>query len=94
MIFEPLWKIYLKRAAVILAVAGAYLWVSVDEREFEQEQATVQAQLPSMPEPDTEPDVGVLAEPLQHNGWTVPPEPIRKSVARVKRKIKKSVEKQ
>jgi len=91
MIFEPLWLIYLKRGAVILAVAGAYLWVSVDEREFEAEPVTVSAPLPSIVEPDTEPDVGVLAEPVQHAGWIVPPEPVRKSVAKVKRKIKKSV---
>ena len=90
---EPLWLILLKRTAVILAIAGAYLWVSVDESEFEQQQPSVQVELPSMPEPDPEPDVGVLAEPVQHTGWIVPPEPVRKSVAKVKRKIKKSVEK-
>lgn len=91
MIFEPLWQIYLKRGAVVLAIACAYLWVSTDEYEFEQEQTRVIEQLPSIVEPDVEPDDTVQPEPVQHNGWIVPPEPVRKGVAKVKRKIKKTV---
>jgi hypothetical protein len=91
MIFEPLWQIYLKRTAVVLAIACAYLWVSADEYEFEQEQIKVTEQLPTIPLVEEEPDDTVQPEPVQHNGWIVPPEPVRKGVAKVKRKIKKTV---
>jgi hypothetical protein len=93
MIFEPLWQIYLKRTLVILAVTGAYLWVSTDELEFEPEQIRVTEQLPTIPLVEEEPDTSVQPEPPTYMGWTVPPEPVRKRVAKVKRKIKKSVEK-
>jgi hypothetical protein len=93
MIFEPLWQIYLKRTAVVLAIACAYLWVSTDEYEFEQAQTKVTEQLPTIPLVEEEPDVTVQPEPPQQMGWIVPPEPVRKGVAKVKRKIKRSVEK-
>jgi len=91
MIFEPLWQIYLKRTAVVVAITCAYLWVSTDEYEFEQEQTRVTEQLPAIPPVEEEPDVTVQPEPPAHTGWIVPPEPVRKRVAKVKRKIKKTV---
>jgi hypothetical protein len=95
--FEPVWLVLLKRCALGAVVVGAYLWVSVDEWEFEQEHTVVtQHQLHSastVSEPE-EPELPVYAEPEQAiPGWIVPPEPVRKKVAKVKRKIKKSVEK-
>lgn len=91
MIFEPLWQILLKRTLVVLAIVCAYLWVSTDESEFEPEPVTVSAQLPSISEPEQEPDTSIQPEPPEQMGWIVPPEPVRKRVAKVKRKIKKTV---
>jgi hypothetical protein len=67
--------------------------VSTDEYEFEQEQVHIVEQLPSISEPEPEPDTSIQPEPPQQMGWIVPPEPVRKGVAKVKRKIKKTVEK-
>jgi len=96
--FEPVWLVYSKRILVGAVVIGAYLWVSTDEWEFEQEQLahphphTVNK--PAVVHVDPE-ELPTYTEPEQHvYGWIVPPEPVRKSVAKVKRKIKKSVEKQ
>ena len=88
---------YTKRILLGAVVVGAYLWVSTDEWEFEQEHTVVtQHQLHSagtVSEPE-EPELPVYAEPEQAiPGWIVPPEPVRKKVAKVKRKIKRSVEK-
>lgn len=93
MIFEPFYIVLAKRIAVGVIIAGAYLWVSTDEYEFEQQQQQIVPQeLTVIPEP--EPELPVYDEPTQlGQGWLVPPEPVRKQVARVKRKIKKSVEK-
>jgi hypothetical protein len=74
---------------------AAYLWVSTDEWEFEQERQQQEQQLqtiPTEPEPVPEPELTPYAEPEQNiPGWIVPPEPVRKTVAKVKRKIKKTV---
>ena len=96
--FEPVWLVYSKRILVAVFVLGAYLWVSTDEWEFEQEQlAHPHTHVPNKPavvHVDPE-ELPVYPEPEQAIlGWIVPPEPVRKSVAKVKRKIKKSVEKQ
>jgi hypothetical protein len=90
MIFEPVWQIYLKRTAVVVAIACAYLWVSTDEYEFEQEQIKVTEQLPTIPLVEEEPDDTVQPDTEAHTGWIVPPEPVRKRVAKVKRKIKRT----
>ena len=78
-----------------IAIVGGYLWVSVDEWEFEQQQTVVTTHqlhsIPTVPEPEPELELPVYVEPEQNFGWIVPPEPVRKSVAKVKRKIKKSV---
>ena len=98
MIFEPFYITLAKRVGIGVLIVGAYLWVSTDEWEFEQEQTVVtQHQLHSastVSEP-AEPELPVYAEPEQTiPGWIVPPEPVRKREAKVKRKIKRSVEKQ
>jgi hypothetical protein len=95
--FEPVWLVYTKRTALILCLAGAYLWVSTDEYEFEQQQLAHthphRVNKPAQVHIDPE-ELPVYPEPEQAiPGWIVPPEPVRKSVAKVKRKIKKSVEK-
>jgi hypothetical protein len=97
MIFEPWYIRWLKGTAIVTVILGGYLWVSVDEWEFEQQQTVVTAHqlhsiptIPTIPEP--EPELPVYAEPEQQiPGWIVPPEPVRKHVAKVKRKIKKTV---
>ena len=93
MIFEPWYIRWLKGTAVVALILGGYLWVSTDEWEFEQEQRPyVVPQQPMIPEP--EPELPEYVEPEQPAfGWIVPPEPVRKHVAKVKRKIKKSVKK-
>ena len=93
MIFEPFYIVLAKRIAVALIIAGAYLWVSTDEYEFEQQQQQiVPPELPTVSEP--EPELATYDEPTQlGQGWMVPPEPVRKTVAKVKRKIKRTVEK-
>lgn len=81
-----------------LLIVGAYLWVSTDEYEFEQQQLahphphTVQK--PAQVHIDPE-ELPVYPEPEQAiPGWIVPPEPVRKKVAKIKRAVRKSVEKQ
>ena len=93
MIFEPWYIRWLKGTAVAVVILGGYLWVSTDEWEFEQEQRPyVVPQQPTIPEP--EPELPEYVEPEQPAfGWIVPPEPVRKHVAKVKLKIKKSVKK-
>ena len=93
MIFEPWYIRWLKGTAVVALILGGYLWVSTDEWEFEQEQRPyVVPQQPMIPEP--EPELPEYREPEGQNfGWIVPPEPVRKSVAKVKRKIKRTVQK-
>jgi len=93
--FEPVWLVLLKRCALGAVVVGAYLWVSTDEYEFESETVPyVRPAQNTISEPE-EPELPVYEEPELHvPGWIVPPEPVRKRVAKVKRKIKRSVEKQ
>ena len=90
--FEPIWLVYTKRILLGAVVVGAYLWVSTDEYEFESETVPyVRENIPTISEPE-EPELPVYAEPEQAiPGWIVPPEPVRKKVAKVKRKIKKTV---
>ena len=83
-----------------LLLVSAYLWVSTDEYEFEQQElAEQQTRLQSLKQradtiSEPEPELPVYPEPEQAiPGWIVPPEPVRKGVAKVKRKIKRSVEK-
>lgn len=93
MIFEPWYIRWLKGTAVAVVILGGYLWVSTDEWEFEQEQRPYVVPQP-LTEPEPEPELPEYAEPEQPAfGWIVPPEPVRKHVAKVKRKIKKSVQK-
>lgn len=93
MIFEPFYIRWLKGCAVAVVILGAYLWVSVDDGEFEQESTPYVQPLPTTA-PEPEPELPEYAEPEHANfGWIVPPEPIRKSVARVKRKVKRAVQK-
>jgi len=98
MIFEPFYITLAKRVGIGVLIVGAYLWVSTDEYEFEQQQLahphphTVNK--PAQVHIDVE-ELPVYELPEQQiPGWIVPPEPVRKGVAKVKRKIKRSVEKQ
>ena len=94
MIFEPWYIRWLKGTAVAVVIVGGYLWVSTDEWEFEQESTPYVVPQPPATEPEPEPELPEYVEPEGQNfGWIVPPEPVRKHVAKVKRKIKKSVKK-
>lgn len=98
MIFEPFYITLAKRIGVGVLIVGAYLWVSTDEYEFEQQQLAHRhphtVNKPAQVHIDPE-ELPVYPEPEQViPGWIVPPEPVRKKVAKVKRAVRKSVEKQ
>ncbi len=96
MILEPTWLTILKRTVVVTVVIGAWLWMSSEE--YEEEQAETPRITYTVPEPEPiveedEIDTGQIAEPEQIYGWMLPPEPVRKHVGKIKRKIKKTVKK-
>ena len=96
---------YLRQRVLALGagilVLGAWLWTTAIESEEE-----LRAQEYQVPERfqqsqrsgplvlDDEIDTTKILEPEPQHGWIVPPEPIRKSVGKVKKKIKRTVKKQ
>jgi len=100
MTFEPYYIRFLKGLAVTVLIVTGYLWVSTDEWEFEQQELAEQQRQQQQritdteSEPEPEPELPQYEQPEQQiPGWIIPPEPVRKKVAKVKRKIKKSVAK-
>jgi hypothetical protein len=98
MTFEPYYIRFLKGLAVTVLIVTGYLWVSTDEWEFEQQELAEQQRQQQQritdteSEPEPEPELPQYEQPEQQiPGWIIPPEPVRKKVARVKRKIKKTV---
>ena len=101
MMFEPFYIRFLKGLSVTVIIVAGYLWVSTDEWEFEQQELAEHEQkqqqqriTDTVSEPEPEPELPQYEQPEQTvPGWIIPPEPVRKKVAKVKRKIKKSVAK-
>ncbi len=100
MIFESPLRRFLKGTAIVLVMTATWLWMTAADYELEQEiwqqeqqrlrQLRLQEDMVSEPEPE----LPEYQEPVQEPTlWTAPPEPVRKSVAKVKRKIRKTVEK-
>ncbi len=101
MIFESPLRRFLKGTAIVLVMTVTWLWMTAADYELEQEiwqeeqqrraqLALLQQQIVSEPEPELPEYKEPVQEPIL---WTAPPEPVRKTAAKVKRKIKKSVKK-
>ncbi len=100
MIFESPLKRFLKGTAIVLVMTVTWLWMTAADYELEQEiwqqeqQRLAQLRLQEDMVSEPEPELPEYKEPVQEPVlWTAPPEPVRKTAAKVKRKIKKSVKK-
>ncbi len=100
MIFESPLRRFLKGTAIVLVMTATWLWMTAADYELEQEiwqaeqqrlrQLRLQEDMVSEPEPELPEYREPVQEPVL---WTAPPEPVRKTAAKVKRKIKKTVKK-
>ncbi len=100
MIFESPLRRFLKGTAIVLVMTVTWLWMTAADYELEQEiwqqeqQRLAQLRLQEDMVSEPEPELPEYKEPVQEPVlWTAPPEPVRKTAAKVKRKIKKSVKK-
>ncbi len=100
MIFESPLRRFLKGTAIVLVMTVTWLWMTAADYELEQEiwqqeqQRLAQLRLQEDMVSEPEPELPEYKEPVQEPVfWAAPPEPVRKSVAKVKRKIRKTVEK-
>lgn len=98
MIFEPFYLRFLKGLAIVTVVMGAWLWMTTDEYQLELEEISAEEQRRQRVEqraeiPEPEPELPVYKDPEPQYGWIVPPKPVQKKVAKVKRKVKRAVQK-
>ncbi len=100
MIFESPLRRFLKGTAIVLTMTVVWLWMTAADYELEQEiwqqeqQRLAQLRLQEDIVSEPEPELPEYREPVQEPVlWTAPPEPVRKTAAKVKRKIKKTVKK-
>ncbi len=97
-------KIWLRNTVIGLVAILSWLWITAEDERYEQLEAERTEEIlryqqqrratVSEPELEPEPELPEYREPEPENfGWIVPPEPVRKAAGKVKRKIKKSVQK-
>ncbi len=100
MIFESPLRRFLKGTAIVLVMTATWLWMTAADYELEQEiwqqeqQRLAQLRLQEDMVSEPEPELPEYQEPVQEPVLgTAPPEPVRKTAAKVKRKIKRTVKK-
>ena len=91
---------FLLGLGAFVLVMSAWLWMTAIESQEELNQPEYTIPERFLNEPRTGPivdpdeiDTTRILEPEPQHGWILPPEPVRKSVGKVKKKIKKSVKK-
>lgn len=82
-------KRFLLAFSTLTLVLGAWLWTTAEE--FEEEQAWVVPERFQPPKPEVveeEPEYVFRDPPPPNFGWVYPPKQVRKTVGKIKKKIK------